>query len=157
MSNRDFWPADRRTSLKVGSALCTLVALGLVGAREAQAASDRAAFEPDTLEGALKALGGRPATSAQVVLSALDITEDGASTPVGVVSQLPGTTEIHVLVEKNPTPLSASFKILPGTTADVRLRIKMAESSQVLAVVRADGKLYVASKHTAVTIGSCGG
>jgi sulfur-oxidizing protein SoxY len=134
-----------------------LVSLGLVTETSAVAAGDRAGFDQDSLEGALKAIGGRPATSAQVVLSALDITEDGAATPVGVVSLLPGTTEIHVLVEKNPIPLSASFKILPGTLPDVRLRIKMAESSPVLAVVRAEGRLYVARKHTSVTLGSCGG
>lgn len=149
--------SDRRTALKAGSALLSLVALGLVSATEAQAATDRAGFEADTLEGALKALGGRPAGHAQVQLSALDVAEDGAAVPVGVVSLLPDTTDIHVLVEKNPVPLSASFKIPPGTAADVRLRIKMAESSMVLAVVRAGGKLYVARKQTAVTIGSCGG
>jgi sulfur-oxidizing protein SoxY len=32
----------------------------------------------------------------------------------------------------------------------------MAESSKIYAVVRADGKLYAASKSTTVTIGGCG-
>ena len=95
--------------------------------------------------------------SDQIQLSALDITEDGAVVPVGVTSRLAGTTEIHLLIEKNPTPLSASFTILPGTLPEVTVRVKMAESSRVLAVVLAEGKLYMVSKHTAVTIGSCGG
>lgn len=147
----------RRKILQSGSALAALVAWGLVPASDALAAAARTGFDSKSLDSALSALGGRPATSDQVQLSALDITEDGAVVPIGVISRLPGTTEIHLLVEKNPIPLSASFSILPGTLPEVTVRVKMAESSRVLAVVRAEGKLYMASKHTAVTIGSCGG
>ncbi len=36
-------------------------------------------------------------------------------------------------------------------------RVKMGESTLVHAVVKADGKLYTASKETKVTLGGCGG
>lgn len=148
---------NRRKSLKAGGLLAVLAAQGLVGWEAAEAASRRAGFDASTLEGALAALGGRPATSDQVVLTALDVVEDGAVAPVRVVSRLPGTTEIHLLVEKNPVPLSASFTLPADTVPDIQLRVKMAESSRVFAVVRAEGRLYMTSKHTAVTLGSCGG
>lgn len=148
---------QRRHVLKSVGALASLVSWGVVTQQEAWAAAARNGFDSKTLDGALAALGGRPASSNQVQLNALDITEDGSLVPVGIISRLPGTTEIHLLIEKNPNPLSASFRIPPGTLADVSFRVKMAESSRVLAVVRAEGKLYMASKNTAVTIGSCGG
>lgn len=148
---------DRRDTLKAGSLLALLAAQGLVSLREARAASQRAGFEAATLAGALAALGGQPAGSEQVVLTALDVVEDGAVAPVGVLSRLPGTTEIHLLVEKNPVPLSASFSVPPGTVPELQLRVKMAESSRVFAVVRAEGRLYLAQRHTEVTLGSCGG
>ena len=148
---------DRRQALKTASVLAMLAAHGVVGWSEAQAAEARAGFAADTLDGALVALGGRPAASDQVQLTALDVVEDGSVAPVRVVSRLPGTTEVHLLVEKNPVPLSASFRFPAGTVPDIQVRVKMADSSRVLAVVRAEGRLYMASKQTAVTVGSCGG
>ncbi|MBN4658869.1 hypothetical protein H4F44_24045, partial [Escherichia coli] len=56
----------------------------------------------------------------------------------GAVSKLPNTTEIYLLVEKNPTPLAAAFMIPAGTEADVQTRLKMGQSTNVLAVVKAD-------------------
>lgn len=149
---------DRRQALKTtSSVLAMLAAHGVVGWPQALAADARAGFAADTLDGALAALGGRPVTSDQVQLTALDVVEDGSVAPVRVISRLPGTTEIHLLVEKNPVPLSASFRFPAGTVPDIQVRVKMAESSRVVAVVRADGKLYMASKQTSVTVGSCGG
>lgn len=150
--------SDRRQALKTtSSVLAMLAAHGVVGWPQALAADARAGFAADTLDGALAALGGRPAASDQVQLTALDVVEDGSVAPVRVVSRLPGTTEIHLLVEKNPVPLSASFRFPAGTVPDIQVRVKMAESSRVVAVVRAEGRLYMASKQTAVTVGSCGG
>ena len=86
-----------------------------------------------------------------------DIAENGAVVPVGAVSKLPNTTDIMIIVEKNPSPLAAAFTIPAGTNADVQTRIKMGQSSNVIAVVKADGKLYSATKETKVTLGGCGG
>ena len=62
-----------------------------------------------------------------------------------------------LIVEKNPTPLSCAFMIPAGTGADVQTRLKMGQSTNVIAVVKADGKLYSATKETKVTLGGCGG
>ncbi|WP_101048172.1 thiosulfate oxidation carrier protein SoxY [Macromonas nakdongensis] len=147
---------SRRTVLKSTGAMATLLSLGIVTAEQAWAAG-RAGFDAKTLEEALKALGGAPAANGQVSIVSPDIAENGAVVPVGAISKLPNTTEIYLLVEKNPNPLAAGFTIPAGTEADVQTRLKMGQSTNVLAVVKADGKLYSATKETKVTLGGCGG
>ena len=148
---------SRRVALKTTGAFATLVSLGIVTQSQAHAAMDRAGFDIKTLADAVKALGGTAANSDQVTVVAPDIAENGAVVPVGATSKLPNTTEIYLIVEKNPTPMAAGFKIPAGTAAEVQTRLKMGQSSNVFAVVRADGKLFSASKETKVTLGGCGG
>lgn len=148
---------SRRVALKTTGAFATLVSLGIITQSQAQAAVDHASFQVKTLEDALKAIGGTAATSDQVSVVSPDIAENGAVVPVGATSKLPNTTEIYLIVEKNPTPLSAGFMIPTGTVADVQTRLKMGQSTNVVAVVKADGKLFSATKETKVTLGGCGG
>jgi sulfur-oxidizing protein SoxY len=148
---------SRRVALKTTGAFATLVSLGIITQSQAQAAVDHASFQVKTLEDALKAIGGTAATSDQVSVVSPDIAENGAVVPVGATSKLPNTTEIYLIVEKNPTPLSAGFMIPAGTVADVQTRLKMGQSTNVVAVVKADGKLFSATKETKVTLGGCGG
>ena len=148
---------SRRVALKTTGAFATLVSLGIVTQSQAHAAVDRAGFDIKTMADAVKALGGTAANSDQVTVVAPDIAENGAVVPVGATSKLPNTTEIYLIVEKNPTPMAAGFKIPAGTAAEVQTRLKMGQSSNVFAVVRADGKLFSASKETKVTLGGCGG
>jgi sulfur-oxidizing protein SoxY len=77
--------------------------------------------------------------------------------PVGVQSKIPKTEMIAILVEKNPNSLSASFTIPDGTEATVSTRVKMGQTSNVHAVVKAEGKFYYATKEIKVTLGGCGG
>ncbi len=149
--------ATRRQAIKTTGAMATLVSIGLVTQSQAQAAVDRASFEVKTMADALKALGGTPATSDQISVVSPDIAENGAVVPVGASSKLADTTEIYLLVEKNPTPLSAGFILPAGTLAEVQTRLKMGQSTNVIAVVKAGGKLYSATKETKVTLGGCGG
>ena len=44
-----------------------------------------------------------------------------------------------------------------GWLANVGTRVKMGQSSNVHAVVKANGKYYVATKEVKVTLGGCGG
>jgi sulfur-oxidizing protein SoxY len=147
---------NRRTVLKSTGAMATLLSLGIVTAEQAMAAG-RAGFDAKTVDDALKALGGSPAANDQVSIVSPDIAENGAVVPVGAISKLPKTTEIYLLVEKNPVPMAAAFMIPAGTEPDVQTRLKMGQSTDVLAIVKADGKLYSARKETKVTLGGCGG
>lgn len=152
----------RRDTLKAGGSaglLALLAAAGIVTPGEAMAADwNKAAFEGKTIQDALKAMGaGSPATSADIVMRAADIAENGAVVPVGVESKIPGTQSIAILVEKNPSPLAASFDIPTGTDPSITTRVKLGQTSDVYALVKADGKYYMAKKEVKVTIGGCGG
>ena len=151
---------NRRQTLHAGlsaSTLGLLLSAGIVTPAQAQATA-KAAFDAKSVKDAIAALGATPAAGgAQIVISAPDIAENGAVVPVGVTSSVPGTTEIYILVEKNPNPLAAGFTIPDGTEANVQTRVKMGQSSNIHAVVKANGKLYAAVKETKVTLGGCGG
>jgi len=138
-----------------------MAAAGLVGADEAfaqQQAWNKAAFETTSLDATVKALGGTTAAqSADISITAPDIAENGAVVPVGVTSKIPNTQNVYILVEKNPNALAAGFGIPAGTEANVATRIKMGQTSNVHALVKADNKFYVATKEVKVTLGGCGG
>jgi sulfur-oxidizing protein SoxY len=53
--------------------------------------------------------------------------------------------------------LAASFDIPEGTDPTITTRVKMGQTSNILALVKADGKYYVAAKEVKVTLGGCGG
>ncbi len=152
---------QRREFVKAGSVLGLMVAAGLLTAKEAQAqqaAWNKAAFEAKNLDDTVKALGGTSAAqSGDISINAPDIAENGAVVPVGVTSKIPNTQAIYILVEKNPNALAAGFAIPAGTEANVATRIKMGQTSNVHAVVKADNKFYVATKEVKVTLGGCGG
>jgi len=152
--------ATRRELLKAGSGasiLALAVAAGWI--KPAHAADwNKAAFDSKAFADTVKALGGGGSTeSAQVRINAPDIAENGAVVPISVESGLPRTQTIAIMVEKNPTMLSASFDIPENTDAFVTTRVKMAETSKVYALVKADGKYFHAVKEIKVTIGGCGG
>src|SRR5262245_36753105 len=152
----------RREVLRTGGGmtLLTLVAAaGWLRPGEALADWNKAGFETNSLDATMKALGGgAPAQSKDITfVQTPDIAENGAVVPVGVTSTIPKTESIAILVEKNPNMLAAVFDIPPGTDPAVSTRIKMGQSSNVLALVKADGKYYVATKEIKVTLGGCGG
>ena len=60
------------------------------------------------------------------------------------------------MAEKNPFPLAATFGIAAGADGYVSTRVKMGQTSDVWAVVKADGKYFVAKKEIKITVGGCG-
>ena len=154
---------QRRKALRAGGGISLatlLVAAGWLKPGEALAADwNKAAFESKTMDEAYKSLaGGAPAQSKDIQFVATpDIAENGAVVPIGVSTTLPKTESIAILIEKNPNMLAAVFAIPAGTEPTVTTRVKMGQSSNVYALVKADGKYYVASKEVKVTLGGCGG
>jgi sulfur-oxidizing protein SoxY len=153
--------SKRRALLKSGGAL--LGALAAAGwFRPGSAAAEpwnKDAFETHALSDARRALGAiEPVQSAEVVfVQTPEIAENGAVVPIGISSRIPKTDSIAILIENNPNPLAAVFDIPAGTEPSISTRIKMAQTSNVYALVRADGKYFVASKEIKVTLGGCGG
>ena len=119
---------------------------------------NKAAFDTKNVQDTVKALGGTGATeSKDITIISPDIAENGAVVPVSVSSKLGKTESISILVEKNPNALSAAFDIPGGTEPFVSTRVKMGQTSNVHAVVKADGKYFYATKEIKVTLGGCGG
>jgi sulfur-oxidizing protein SoxY len=119
----------------------------------------QSAFEAKSVDAAVEALlGGKDMTeSGDITIKAPDIAENGAVVPVQVDTSLSGVESIAIIAEKNPSPLIASFKFAENAIGYVSTRIKMGQTSNVIAVVAAGGKLYHAKKEVKVTIGGCGG
>ncbi len=136
-------------------------ALGALGwlPQAAQAAFNQAAFDAKTMPDLTKALGvSAPVASKDVTITGPDIAENGAVVPVGVSTALPGAKRLMLLVEKNPSLLSAAFDVTDAVDANFSTRVKMGQSSNVMAVaVMADGKVLFAQKEIKVTLGGCGG
>ena len=119
---------------------------------------NKAAFDTKTLQDTVKAFGGATAAeSKDIAITSPDIAENGAVVPVSVTSKLDRTESIAILVEKNPNALSAAFDIPGGTEPFVSTRVKMGQTSNVYALVKADGKYFFATKEIKVTLGGCGG
>jgi len=145
---------DRRFLIKSVPAIWAMLVLPrtLFAARpdKAFAATDGDAVIADLF-------GETPVASDRVRLKIPDIAENGAVVPVTISTDLENVESISVVVDKNPTPLAASFELGPRSLSGVSVRIKMGETSPVRAIVRADGKLYSTTKEVKVTIGGCGG
>jgi sulfur-oxidizing protein SoxY len=149
----------RRDFLKTGGSLLgALFAAGFLGPEARAEDWNKAAFEAKKLEDLVKVLGGSGAKeSAEVSIIAPDIAENGAVVPIGVSSKLGKTESIAILVEKNPNVLAANFSIPDGTLPEVQTRVKMAQTSNVFALVKADGQFYYATREIKITLGGCGG
>lgn len=152
---------SRRTFLKRTSRFGTLAAAwaaGLATIGQTWAATwNKAAFQSKAMADVMKSLGATDATeSKDIVITAPDIAENGAVVPIAVTSKLPGTEQISIVAEKNPFPLAATFDVSGGGEGYVSTRIKMGQTSDVWAVVKAGGRYYVARKEVKITVGGCG-
>ncbi|QJD29780.1 thiosulfate oxidation carrier protein SoxY [Methylococcus geothermalis] len=144
--------ASRRRFLLI--ALRRAAALGLFRAAAAYGKDT----DPTSYDGVLRALtGGRtPEASGELVLDVPDSAENGAIVPVTLASRIDRTAALHLLVVHNPRPLAASFSFLDGAVPSVSFRIKMNESSEVVALAEAGGRLYWTRKQVRVAVGGCG-
>jgi len=152
----------RRTFLQASMTACTVAiaaGAGLLTPRAVLAAWPKSAFEAKSVTDAIKALAGsnNAMDSKDISIEAPDIAENGAVVSVTVKTKLPKTEQISVLVPENTSPLCASYLMTDDTDSFITSRIKMRKTSDVVALVKADGKLLTAKKPVKVTLGGCGG
>jgi sulfur-oxidizing protein SoxY len=157
-------PSATRRLILQGAASVALLGLGNLpfGAAPACAAANdkypEEAFKQKSEADAIKALYGKTAEpSDKVKLDAPEIAENGGVVPISVTTTLDKVTSISFFVAENPSALAASYTIPEGTIPAVANRLKMAKTTNVVAIVEADGKLYSATKEVKVTVGGCGG
>ena len=151
----------RRSFLKLAGSAASLASAGVAGLLRPvdtwAAAWNKSGFESKAVADVLKSLGASGASeSKDIAITAPDIAENGAVVPVAVTSRIPGTQQISIVAEKNPFPLAATFDVAGGGEGYVSTRIKMGQTSDVWAVVKAGGRYYVAKKEVKITVGGCG-
>jgi sulfur-oxidizing protein SoxY len=154
--------AKRRILLKGSLAAGTVgvaVGAGLLSPSLVLASWNEAAFHAKSVPDALTSLMGSDAaeTSDEIKIKAPDIAENGAVVPVTVETAMDGVKSIAIVASENQTPLVASFDLGESAIPFVSTRIKMAKTSNVVAVVQAGDKMYSNAKEVKVTIGGCGG
>jgi sulfur-oxidizing protein SoxY len=150
----------RRLLLKSATSaglVATAVAAGLLKPGQAFADWNNAGFTATKPADALTAIGaGGAAESKDIQVKAPDIAENGAVVPVEVVTTLANVESIALLGEKNANPLIAQYT-LTDFDGFLSTRMKLGQTANVRAIVKAGGKFYTAAKEVKVTVGGCGG
>jgi sulfur-oxidizing protein SoxY len=146
---------NRRQVLKA----CAVLMASAIAAplRALASAWNKPAFDSKDVDGALQGLGVHHiGPSRDIILTAPDMAENGAIVQIEVESHIPNTEAISIMVDKNPTPLIANFVFSNGALPAIITRIKMAETSELKAIVKADGKYYSVGRKVEVALGGCG-
>jgi sulfur-oxidizing protein SoxY len=136
-----------------------LLALATLPATLLAAAWPQKTFSATAASDALKALYGTDVTtpSDRIDLKIPEIAENGAVVPVSITTSLENVESISIVVKNNPRPMAATFEIPPGTLPKIAGRIKMGETSDVMAVIKTSDGIYSTASEVKVTIGGCGG
>lgn len=150
----------RRDFLQVGTALSLAFAAGVLKPSDVFAQAngwDARVFDAKTVAAAVQAMGGDTVSASdRVTLSGPELVGSGFVVPLSMESAIPNTDFMLVVVEKNPIPVTAAFRIPAGTDALIKTRIKMGETSTIYGIARADGKYYVGSTMIKVRAGGGG-
>lgn len=151
---------QRRSILKAAFSSITLgVALssGLLKPGQATASDPwRKAFQSKTPDALMNTLfQAQPAVGSDIRIRVPDLAENGSVVPIEIVSEYPNTESIVVMVDNNPFPLAAKFDFHNNAQGYVSTRLRVAESSNIRVIVRAEGRVHSVSKWLNVTISGC--
>ncbi|MBN2607221.1 thiosulfate oxidation carrier protein SoxY [Hydrogenovibrio sp. JE_KL2] len=153
----------RRSFLKgtlATGAAAVAVNAGLLTPSTVLADWNKKAFDAKKVDDALNGMYGTASATASgdITLKAPAIAENGAVTPITIdASKMKGVESISIVASKNPMPLVCEYSFASAAEGYVSTRIKMGETQNVVAIVKAGGKLYKAEQEVKVTIGGCGG
>ena len=149
----------RRSFLKSTAVASAAISTGILSTNTAFAAAHGGDIKAaKSVDEVLKMLGATGATeSADIKIKAPEIAENGGVVPVGITSNIAGTTEIVSITAANPTPFAAKYIIGESAVPAVKSRFKMGKTTDVIVVVKAGDKFYTAKANVKVTKGGCGG
>ncbi len=132
-------------------------ALALVPIRALAAVWNSPAFESTKLNSALSGLGiSEIKESKKITIIAPDKAENGAVVQIEVKSEIANSESLAIFVENNPTPLIAHFVFGEGADPHIVTRIKMAETSDVQAIIKVGNEYFSAKKRVEVLENGCG-
>ncbi len=145
---------QRRDFLKI---LLAVSALALLPIKAFAAIWNTSAFQAAKLQEAMAALQiSNVSISSDIQIIAPDKAENGAVVQIEVISRILNTESIAIFVENNPTALIANFVFSEGADGFVVTRIKMAETSEVHAVIKSGNRYFSAKKRVEVLENGCG-
>ena len=134
---------------------------GLLKSNVASASWKKAAYESDNSDAAISAMfnkGTATAKAENVTMKAPGIAENGLVVPLTIdARKRPDVKSIAIVVDENPRPLAAYAEFSEGARPYFATRIKMAQTSNVRAIMNTNTGLEEISKEVKVTIGGCGG
>lgn len=147
-------PFSRRKLIK---AVVTLSPYLMLLPHSLLAAWPKQAFDARKIEPALSALYGdnQQIASDQIEMKLDKRIESGDSASVTVSTTLSDVESISLLVRENTPPLAASFYFDPLAIPYVSTRLKLAQSGEVIAVVKTAHGLYFQQQSITVIEGSC--
>ena len=146
--------------IQSNTAVAITLLTSLLAPLSLSAADKRAAFNLNEIGSVVKQITGNANVTKtnKIIISMPEIAESGGEVGVRVnASGLKKVESITILAEKNANPMLASFKISKGTDPFIKSRVKLRQTTNVMALIKADGKYYKASKKVKITIGGCGG
>ncbi len=148
----------RRDFLHAGTALSLAFAAGILKPSDVFASDwDPKLFDAKNTAHAVSLMGGDAVVDSPLVtLSGPELVGSGFVVPVSMQSAIPHTDFMLIVVQKNPIPVTAAFRIPPGTDAAISTRIKMGETSTIYGIARAEGRYYVGSTMIKVRAGGGG-
>lgn len=145
----------RRKVLKFSS-LSALLATLAPAMKASFAEWSEASFGNTEYDASLKAVIGDNATQeGGVVIDAPEIASNGATVPITISSDLENIKSISVLIENNPRPYISTFYMNDKLAPSVSVRVKMRETSNVVAIVETDSGHFMAKQSVKVTAGGC--
>ena len=97
----------------------------------------------------------RRAKDDELLLEAPELAENGTNVPVTIRCNLPDTDFIALIADHNPMPVCVGFNVLPGNDAEFSVRIKVAETSTLVAAARSGGNWVFTLRDITVLIGGC--
>ncbi|HAO23828.1 MULTISPECIES: thiosulfate oxidation carrier protein SoxY [unclassified Methylophaga] len=159
----DNFDEQRRQLIKrsiSASTLALVAASGLMLPRVLLAHWPQDAFNAETLEDAILTFLGE---AEEVNEEAIQFTigspptyaVNGATVPVEIHTSLENIQRVAFLVEKNPFPLAMALEPTSAVIFPFKTMLKVAEDSEIIAMIRADDKLYRTSRYVEIDIGGC--
>ncbi|HIF50607.1 MAG TPA: thiosulfate oxidation carrier protein SoxY [Thiotrichaceae bacterium] len=148
----------RRDSLKFISSATLVLFSGLLKPVSALAKWNQVAFDDTDYDTAINSYfpDQQMQVSNKIAIKVHPIIENGAVVPVEIKTDLAEPESITIFVDKNPTPLIANFDLFAGSIGFVSTRIKMEQPSNIIVVVKSEGKFYTTKTFVEVQEGGCG-
>ncbi len=148
----------RRDTLKYLASGSLILLSGILKPVSALAKWNQEAFDATNLNDAINSYFPEQQIEEtdQIKIGVHPVIENGAVVPIKINTDLTKLESITIFVDKNPTALIANFDLSPGCLGFVSTRIKMEQPSDIIVVVKSNGKLFSTKTFVEVQEGGCG-